>query len=256
MHRLLRVEGEVCREDGLLCSVSTCRLRAEVLASIAVDWGERVGQLAGDAPDLSWFAPRCLPSFGISGEGGAWIARRLAHPDGPAPAIEDGGGVVEACGAAGGEDDAPVLAIAGDGGTYAGGSAAPAADDGDGRAQWRARQREQVEYRKSASLWLFTDTPLQDMVLVRQVLGPMAFVMDSYLAQAGAAWGRRQIAACVAAFARPGCESMDGFGLRSYRTHLLLSGEVTSRGWTELLSVVRDSKRWDLLPPEFKPHGS
>ena len=48
---------------------------------------------------------------------------------------------------------------------------------------------------------------------------------------------------------------MDGFGFRSYRTHLLLSGEVTSRGWTEPLSLVRDSKRCDLLPPEFKPHG-
>ena len=121
------------------------------------------------------------------------------------------------------------------------------------RHKWGARQQEQSHHRRKAPLWLLSQPVLPELVLVRQVLGPLAMIMDSYLSPSGGAWDRKQLSLAAAA-KRQGI-SDDDVGNRQLRAKLLLDGELIAKGKAELTAIVRQSDRWDVLPCQHRTVG-
>ena len=171
----------------------------------------------------------CYLEWASQLRGGSWIAdfaRGVAPAD--AMAIDDVEGDVIASVA-----EAAVGDVGAEASGSAGGSASGHRDAADGKAVWQARQEEQSQYRRSVAEWLLRDDArpiLPELVLVRLAVGPMAYVTEGYLAQAGTAWERKQSALAAAAAMRPDGSLADQWGLRTTRAQLLLDGEVTRMG--------------------------
>ena len=118
------------------------------------------------------------------------------------------------------------------------------------REKWEARQAEQSQFRHTASKWLLSD-PMDYMVVIRMVLGPLATLMDSYLSQSGTAWEKQQDA-LVASLLRSGMDPTEAMENRPYRVLMLLDGEITSAAMGEVCRLISSADQWELLPPQYR----
>ena len=112
--------------------------------------------------------------------------------------------------------------------------------------EWEQRQLEQSRYRRNACAWLLSRSMHSGIIMARMCLGPLASLMDNYLAQAGAQWDRKQDSHAAAATMRHGEE--DGLSHRTFRALLLLRGDLTRPPLEEVRKLMFDRGSWEFMP--------